>query len=90
VVDLRRRHLVLANAGHCPLLFTDGLCATKALAPEGPPLGIVPDATFAQQTLPFDEFTSALLYTDGLTDACNHQSELFGQPRRLKAQLGAA
>ena len=81
VADVRRQDLLLANAGHCPVLFTNGFCATKTMAPEGPPLGIVPDAEFAQQSLPFNEFTCALFYTDGLTDACNGQGELFGQPR---------
>jgi len=86
VVDVQRRALVLANAGHCPLLLTDGLTATQALAPEGPPLGILPDASFPEHTVPLDEFTSALLYTDGLTEARDEQGDLFGQ-NRLEAWL---
>lgn len=87
VVDSRRRTLVLANAGHCPLLLTDGLTVTKALAPEGPPLGILPTATFAEHTVSLDEFTSALLYTDGLTESRDPEGELFGQSR-LETWLG--
>jgi sigma-B regulation protein RsbU (phosphoserine phosphatase) len=81
VADARRRSLVLANAGHCPLLFSDGLSAPKALAPEGLPLGIRPDGAFAQETIPLSPFSCALLYTDGLTDARNEKGEVFGQPR---------
>jgi serine phosphatase RsbU (regulator of sigma subunit) len=79
VVDAQRRSLVVANAGHCPLLLTDGFNAIKSLAPEGPPLGILPEASFTEQTVSLDEFSCALFYTDGLTEARNEEGALFGQ-----------
>lgn len=80
VADARKRSLVLANAGHCPLLLTDGL-VSRALAPDGLPLGISADATFSEQMVLLDEFTCALLYTDGVTEVRNRQGRFFGQSR---------
>jgi len=88
VADPRHRRLVVANAGHCPLLITDGEGSTKAISPEGVPLGILADASFAEETEPLEPSSCALLYTDGLTEARNAQGEPFGQVR-LQNWLGA-
>ncbi len=81
VADLRRRQLRIGNAGHCPLLVSDGLHRTKAIAPDGMPLGIQMDTEFEEECVPLDPFSSVLLYTDGLTEARDHQGQFFGQER---------
>jgi sigma-B regulation protein RsbU (phosphoserine phosphatase) len=83
-VDARKRRLVTASAGHCPLLLAvagDG--AVKPLSPEGMPLGILPD-TFTDETAELPANCRVLLYTDGLTEARNAQGELFGQERLME------
>jgi phosphoserine phosphatase RsbU/P len=81
VADLRRRRLVVGNAGHCPLLLSDGALRLEAIAPHGLPLGVQRDAVFAAQCVELPRFASALLYTDGITEARNPSGELFGQDR---------
>jgi serine phosphatase RsbU (regulator of sigma subunit) len=81
VVDLRRRQLVVGNAGHCPLLLSDGALRLEAIAPHGLPLGVQKDAVFAEQCAELPPFASALFYTDGITEARNPAGELFGQDR---------
>jgi sigma-B regulation protein RsbU (phosphoserine phosphatase) len=87
LVDPRRRRLAVASAGHCPLLMADATCQTRTVAPEGLPLGILPDTEFAEEVLPLEPSSCALLYTDGLTDARNPQGESF-EHERLAAWLG--
>ncbi len=82
LVDLVRRQLVAASAGHCPILVAGGAAAgVQTLCPTGLPLGIMPDSTYCQQTLALADPGTLLLYTDGLTEAQNPAGEMFGQER---------
>lgn len=83
LIDTRRHKLSVANAGHCPLLLKTPASPVRAISAEGVPLGIVPDAIFEQQDFPLNACQSALLYTDGLTEACNGKGEFFGQSRLI-------
>lgn len=86
-VDLQRRHLVAASAGHCPVLIASG-DTVRALRVTGTPLGILPNATFRQQTATLASPAGLLLYTDGLTEEMNSAGEMFG-PERLADWLRA-
>ena len=74
------------NAGHNPpLLFSrqkgksvDRLRAT------GMALGIMEDAYWQQKIIRFTPGDALLLYTDGITEAQNHQGVFFGEQRLLK------
>ena len=81
VTDLSNHQLRIANAGHCPLLISDGLSPVLAIAPEGMPLGIQPDSIFLEERVQLQPFCSVLLYTDGVTEAQDATGELFGQER---------
>jgi len=81
VVDTRKREMVLASAGHCPLLVIGCANETIAISPKGLPLGISPETSFAEETLPLDNCHCAMLYTDGLTEMRNADSSLYGQAR---------
>jgi serine phosphatase RsbU (regulator of sigma subunit) len=82
-VDTRQRLLTAASAGHCPaLLAAADSPGVRPISPEGVPLGVVPTATFADETVPLGPQSRLLLYTDGLTDARNAAGESFG-PERL-------
>jgi serine phosphatase RsbU (regulator of sigma subunit)/anti-sigma regulatory factor (Ser/Thr protein kinase) len=84
-VDLQRRQLVAASAGHCPVFILSGQ-TVRTLRVTGTPLGILPHATFRQQTATLGSPAALLLYTDGLTEAQNPAGEMFG-PERLGAWL---
>jgi serine phosphatase RsbU (regulator of sigma subunit) len=81
VANLQHRELVVANAGHCPLLLSDGRHVAHAIAPEGIPLGIQRDAKFHSQCVLLQPHTTALMYTDGVTEARNAAGKFFGQAR---------
>jgi serine phosphatase RsbU (regulator of sigma subunit) len=92
-VDLRRRQLVAASAGHCPVLILSGE-TVRALNVAGTPLGILPDATYRQTTATLAQPGGLLLYTDGLTESLNAEGEMFGHDRlaewvRARAPLPA-
>ncbi len=86
-IDLERRQLVSASAGHCPVLMLDG-AGVKTLGVTGTPLGILPNATYREETATLTHPGGLLLYTDGLTEALNPDGEMFGQDR-LSAWLQA-
>ncbi len=79
-IDLDRRQLVAASAGHCPILMLSGE-TVKSLGVTGTPLGILPNAVYREQTSSFGDSGGLLLYTDGLTEAVNPAGEMFGQER---------
>ena len=79
LLDTERRRIQVASAGHCPLLLSDGLGGIQAIAPDGLPLGIDPDAAFIEESAILQEGACALLYTDGFTEACNALGNAFGQ-----------
>ncbi|MDO8543321.1 MAG: SpoIIE family protein phosphatase [Opitutaceae bacterium] len=79
-VDLQRRQLVAASAGHCPVLLISG-ATVRTLRVTGTPLGILPNTTFRQHTATFASPAGLLLYTDGVTEALNPAGELFGHDR---------
>jgi serine phosphatase RsbU (regulator of sigma subunit)/anti-sigma regulatory factor (Ser/Thr protein kinase) len=78
-VDLPRRRLTIASAGHCPLLMAtaDGAGAW-AVSPEGMPLGVVQDAEYREETVTLELDSRVLLYTDGVSEAENADGELIG------------
>lgn len=90
VADLARRQLLIGNAGHCPLLLSDGFHSIDAIAPLGMPLGIQRNASFTSESILLEPFSSVLLYTDGVTEARNPAGRLFGQPRLERWFHGAA
>ncbi|WP_460072655.1 SpoIIE family protein phosphatase [Streptomyces sp. YKOK-I1] len=68
-LDLTRRRVTLASAGHPPpiLRLPDG--GTRPLdVPPGPLLGVDPDAVFPVTEIPLTEGMLLALYTDGLVE----------------------
>ena len=83
LVDARVGRLVVASAGHCPLLLADGHGEIESISPDGMPLGIVEEFDFEEEVAPLSPSGCALLYTDGLTDARNPNGDSFGQERLI-------
>ena len=79
LADFLNHELRVANAGHCPLLISDGIHRTRAIAPEGMPLGIQRYTAFSEERVRLQPFSSTLLYTDGVTEARDDTGSFFGQ-----------
>lgn len=79
------RHLTYSNAGHNPpLLFCPGAKGSNPvrwLRPTGAAIGLVETVEFGTSTVTLAAGDVLLLYTDGITEAMNAQSEEFGQER---------
>ncbi len=81
LVDTRARTLRVASAGHCPVLLGAPGRPVRPIASQGLPLGIVPDASYAQETAVLQPGAGVLLYTDGLTERRSRYGDFFGQTR---------
>jgi sigma-B regulation protein RsbU (phosphoserine phosphatase) len=81
VLDANSREVTVASAGHLlPLLIN---CDASFLDVEpGLPLGVAP-SSYPETTLRLEPGTHLLLYTDGITEATNHDEEEYGACRLL-------
>ena len=94
VLDRRSHVLEYGSAGHTPLIVRGPDGTIRALKPEGPALGMLPDdlgLCFESVTLEFPAGSALLLFTDGITEALNAADEEFGLERlRLLCAKGCA
>jgi sigma-B regulation protein RsbU (phosphoserine phosphatase) len=91
VVDVERRTLTVARAGHCPLVFVPGPHASSRAAqsvqPDGMVLGLALDTgdmfsrVLEEVTIPLGRGDLFLLYTDGISEAMNVEGDCFGDGR---------
>ncbi|MBA4149808.1 MAG: SpoIIE family protein phosphatase [Verrucomicrobia bacterium] len=82
-LDFEKRELIVASAGHCPILLGSPTSQLKAISPDGIPLGILPDANYETHIEQLPRDARLLLYTDGLTDARNISGSFFSEERLL-------
>jgi sigma-B regulation protein RsbU (phosphoserine phosphatase) len=81
-VDLDRREIVAANAGHPRPLFVAGSGAAPVeIGGQGPILGRFRDARYSEDRLSVAAGGRLLLYTDGLVEARDARGEMFGEER---------
>lgn len=84
VIDLQAATLTCARAGHTPLLIVSG-GESQVVVPDGMVLGLrLPGAgqrfgeILEEYTQPLHPGDVIVLYTDGITEAMNAESDLFG------------
>ncbi len=88
VIDMKQRRMTYARAGHNPvfqLSANGGRPTTRVLAPEGLGLALDRGATFEaileEESIGLASGDLFLFYTDGVSEAMNDRSELFGEDR---------
>jgi sigma-B regulation protein RsbU (phosphoserine phosphatase) len=85
ILDTRTHVLRYGNAGHDhPILFSEGHESSE-LAATGTVLGAMESASFTENTLTFKPGDLLVVYSDGIINAVNEQSEEFGVDRLVKA-----
>ena len=91
VIDPEQRVVTVANAGHMPPMTkdADGNVAEQTSDQSGMPLGILPDQVFAETTMPLVPGETWLMYTDGVSEAMDQQSEIYGSTRLLECLAAA-
>jgi len=85
VIDLNTGEFTYANAGHNPpLLYTEkDKKAEYLILPKSPPLAVFPNKKYTSQSLTLSKGDTLLLFTDGVTEAFNPSSEMYGIDRLL-------
>jgi serine phosphatase RsbU (regulator of sigma subunit) len=83
LIDTERRLVEVASAGHCPLLLASATKGVQAIAPNGLPFGIDPYTHYVERTEVLGPDACALLYTDGVTEACDQVGSAFGHERLM-------
>jgi len=91
VIDLNEGLLTFARAGHTPLIYLSGdgdANVAQVLAPSGLVVGLrIPGAAqkfsdlLEEDSLPLNKGDVLVFYTDGITEAMNANSDLFGDSR---------
>jgi serine phosphatase RsbU (regulator of sigma subunit) len=89
-IDTEKKRLHWVRAGHDPIILYDAATGLAQDIPDkgGPPLGIVTEARYAENSAEgMKPGQVALLATDGLWEARNAAGEMFGKDR-VRALLG--
>jgi serine phosphatase RsbU (regulator of sigma subunit) len=73
-----------ANGGHNPALWITAGGSVSLLREGGPLLGFLRDARFRESSIQMSPQDLLVLYTDGVTDAEDANSEPFGEERLLE------
>jgi hypothetical protein len=89
VIDTRNRALVVATAGHPPMLIGRPGREVRESAARGLMLGVLPDAPYANERIELDRGDLVLMYTDGISEAQNPAGE-FLDAERITSWLAAA
>lgn len=82
VIDSLKKYFQIANAGHNPVLHYSGK-DNKCHRVEWPgcALNVLPGFEYKCKTIPLDSGDVIVIYTDGITEAFNAHSEMYGLSR---------
>ncbi len=84
IFNLQDGVLTYVNCGNEPPLWLGKKGVVRKLQTTGPVVGIFPNAEFYVKEVSMEKNDLLLLYTDGITDARNSDSESFGGGRLFK------
>lgn len=89
ILNTETGEIVYANGGHnAPLVLCRGQGARFLSGAHGPALGVIRDAVFSRETLTLAPGDTLYLYTDGVTEACDENEQLFSDDRLQKFLSG--
>ena len=90
ILDIETGELSYSSAGHdAPYVFADGQLPRQLEAFSGPPAGLVDGMDFPVGHAQLNPGERLCIFTDGVTEAMNTESNLYGL-ERLEAALGVA
>lgn len=81
VLEPATGRLIYTNAGHNHGLLVRSSGETETLDPTGPPIGILPDATYDSGEATLSAGDTLVLYTDGITEPADPDDEEYGLER---------
>lgn len=80
VLDPKLHTFTFANAGHPWPVITNGTCTNLVETESGLPLGIA-ETPFSESTVTLSDSGKVLLYSDGISEAIDHQQQEYGTTR---------
>ena len=82
IYDPASGELTYANGGHNPplIVHADG-SSTILETTAGVALGVMPDIAYTQSAIKLEMGDALVMYTDGVSEAMNHEDEEFGMDR---------
>lgn len=82
VFDVETSTLRYVNAGHvAPILIRRDENRMEQLVEGGPVLGLLPNVSYSAVTVQIAESDSLVLYSDGISEATDHNEKEFGEDR---------
>ena len=84
ILDFATGELVYANAGHNPplIISTENKAEWLSVTPQVM-LGVLEDAGYKTHLTTLKPGTSLILYTDGVTEAMDHENKLYANDRLI-------
>jgi len=79
-INLREGTILGANAGHHPMVLASRDGITSTIPASGPPIGVVPDASWEDVRTRMDPGDTLLFYTDGIVEARAGTTRIPGGP----------
>jgi serine phosphatase RsbU (regulator of sigma subunit) len=83
-IDTRENTLTYCNCGHEPGLVIRSAGQIDSLEKGGLVMGLMENAKYETETVPFRLEDTLLLYTDGLIDAVNFEGKMWGKERLME------
>lgn len=81
IFDMANRSAVFGNGGHLPVLRLPKSGAAQFLdVKEGAPLGLM-EGPYSGGEVKFEKGDTFIFYTDGITEAMNQKSDMYGKER---------
>ena len=85
ILDLKSGKLTAANAGHeYPALRRHGKNYELDIRKHEPPLGVIDGMRFHEYEITLERGDSLFVYTDGVSEAIDRSSQMFGEERMKK------
>ena len=85
-LDLRKREITIARAGHYyPLFYRKRKNGLEDLEMKGPALGIIKHAEYEQRIYKIESGDKLLFYTDGIIEQRNDAGEMYSEARLKRA-----
>jgi len=92
VLDPKSHHVTLASAGHLPVFLREasGRVSTVGTELGCLPLGLDPDCEYTSCELDLAAGSTLVFYTDGISEAMDHEQQLYGLDRMEEVLAGPA
>ncbi len=81
ILDTQNHQIHYSNAGHENPYLCCSQTGNKRLKTGGIPLGMLPEFCFEEESVPLEEDSTLIMYSDGVSEAMNAEEELFGDDR---------